>query len=69
MMELAGETPHGLAARLGVSVATIDAWLYGRHLEKVATILGAFEALGCVVKILPMTKRPDTPCVLRKTHM
>lgn len=53
MMDLAGSNPDHLAARLGVRRATIDAWLYGRNLDKVATILGAFEALGCTVKILP----------------
>jgi len=53
MMDLAGSSPEHLSARLGVSRTTVDAWLYGRHLEKVATILGAFEALGCTIKIVP----------------
>lgn len=53
MMDAAKSNPHALAKRVGVSVATIDAWLHGRNLEKIACVLGAFEALGCTVKILP----------------
>lgn len=53
MMDLAGTTPASLAARIGVHHTTVDAWLYGRNLDKVACILGAFEALGCTVKIIP----------------
>jgi len=68
MMDLANETPHGLSTRLGCHQSTIDAWLYGRHLEMAARLLGAFEALGCTIKIVPMTKRQNTPCVLRKTR-
>ena len=61
MMDLAGSSPELLAAHLGCSRQTIDAWLYGRHLEKVATVLGAFEALGCRIVITcpkRYTKRP-----------
>jgi hypothetical protein len=68
MMELANQTPASLSVRLGFHQTTINAWLMGRHLEKCATILGAFEALGCVIVIRPPTKRRDTPCVEAKTH-
>ena len=53
MIDAADSTPEHLAARIGVSRATVAAWLYGRNLDKVACVLAAFEALGCVIKILP----------------
>ena len=68
MMDLANVSPSALSDRLGFHQTTIDAWLLGRHLEKCATILGAFEALGCVIVIRPPTKRRETPCVKAKTH-
>ena len=53
MMDLAGVGSPELAARIGVQTCTIEAWLYGRNLDKTACVLAAFESLGCVVKILP----------------
>jgi hypothetical protein len=68
MMDLANETPRGLSARLGCHQSTIDAWLYGRHLEMAARLLGAFEALGCTIVIRPPTKCRNHPCNFRKTN-
>jgi len=53
MMEATGITSVALAARCNVSPAAIERWRAGQRLEKVATILAAFEAMGCTVKILP----------------
>lgn len=53
MMDLNGVTCRELGLRLRLEARTIEAWTEGRNLTKVAVVLAAFEAMGCVVKILP----------------